>query len=85
MWPQVSGGAPPLGLLAGPAFAGRLGLGARSLLGQADGDVNVGSAVLLEVASSLLFVVLPGDPHVLVVQVVQGPATSTVPGVQHGV
>ena len=91
-WPKVPGGAPVLRLLAGPASAGRrafagcLGFrGARGLLGQADGDVHVGSTVLLEVASSLLFIFLPGDPDVLVVQVVQGPVASTVPGVQHRV
>lgn len=91
-WPKVPGGAHLLCLLAGPASAGPRALagclgfcGARSLLGQADGDVHVGSTVLLEVASSLLFIFLPGDPDVLVVQVVQGPVASTIPGVQHRV
>lgn len=91
-WPKVPAGARLLRLLAGPASAGPRALagclgfcGARSLLGQADGDVHVGSTVLLEVASSLLFIFLPGDPDVLVVQVVQGPVASTIPGVQHRV
>lgn len=41
--------------------------------------------MLLEVLASLLFILLPGDPDLAVVQVVQGPVTSTVPGVQHRV
>lgn len=50
-----------------------------------DGDVDVGSIVLLEVFSSLLFILFPGDPDVIIIKVVQDPVTSTIPGVQHGV
>lgn len=79
-----------LGLLASAAgtraSARCLGLrGAGGLLRQADGHVDVGSAVLLQVLASLLFIVLPGDPDGIVIQVGQGPVTGTVPGVQHRV
>lgn len=52
---------------------------------QADRDVGVGGTMLLEVLAPLFFIVLPGDPGSTVFQVIQGPVTGTVPGIQHWV
>lgn len=54
----------------------------RGLLGKADGNVDVGSTVLLEVFPSLLLIVLPADPAFLTVHVLHCPVPSPVPGIQ---
>lgn len=41
--------------------------------------------MLLEVLAPLFFIVLPGDPGSTVFQVIQGPVSGTIPGIQHWV
>lgn len=54
------------------------------LLGKADGDIDIGSTVLLEVFPSFLLIVLPAYPAFLTAQVLQCPVPSPVPGIQNG-
>lgn len=41
--------------------------------------------MLLKVLAPLFFIVLSGDPGSTVLQVIQGPVTGTIPGIQHRV
>lgn len=52
------------------------------LLGEADGNVDVGGTVFLEVFPPFLLIVLPADPAFLTAHVLHCPVPSPVPGIQ---